>query len=68
VKAIGSIYLSWRMGKGFPRRIVGVIKRNTTDGVRFKYIKKGVAEAEKDGFIPYIEFPDIDKEYSENGL
>lgn len=68
MKAIGTIYLSWRKGKGFPRKVVGVIKRNTTDGVRFKYIKKSVVEAEKDGFTPYIDFPDIEKEYSENVL
>ena len=48
--------------------IVGVIKRNNTDGVRFKYIKKGVEEAENNGFTPYIDFPDINKEYTENVL
>lgn len=68
MKAIGTIYLSWRKGKGFPRKIVGVIKRNTSDGVRFKYIKKGVEEAEKEGFTPYTDFPDTNKEYTENVL
>jgi len=38
MKAIGNIYLTWRKGKGHSRIIVGVIKRNKTNGVRFKYI------------------------------
>jgi len=61
VKAIGTIYLAWRKGKGSRRKIVGVIKKNTTNGVRFSYIAKGVQEAEKEGFTPYIDFPDISR-------
>lgn len=68
VKAIGNIYLVWRKGKGSRRNIVGVIKRNTSEGVRFTYILKGIAEAEKDGFTPYVDFPDVKLEYSENVL
>ena len=68
MKAIGSIYLAWRKGKGSRRKIVGIIKRNAINGVRFCYIKGGVAEAEKEGFTPYIEFPDVSKEYAENVL
>lgn len=68
VKAIGNIYLVWRKGKGSRRNIVGVIKRNATEGVRFTYILKGIAEAEKDGFTPYVDFPDVKLEYSENVL
>ena len=68
MKAIGTIYLAWRKGKGSRRKIVGVIKKNTTNGVRFSYIEKGVLEAEKEGFTPYIDFPDITKVYSENVL
>ena len=48
--------------------IVGVLKRNATLGVRFCYIQKGIEAAKKDGFSPYTEFPDVDKEYSENVL
>ena len=47
---------------------MGVLKRNATLGVRFSYIKKGVEKAKKDGFSPYTEFPDFDKEYTENVL
>ncbi len=68
MKEIGHIYLSWREGLGKRRHIVGVLKRNATLGVRFSYIKKGVDTAKKDGFSPYTEFPDFDKEYTENVL
>lgn len=54
------------MGKG--RHIVGVIRRNVTEGVRFQYIREGVEEAKKDGFSAYTEFPDINKEYKDNVL
>lgn len=68
MKEIGHIYLSWREGLGRRRHIVGVLKRNSTLGVRFSYFKKGVTSASKDGFSPYTEFPDLDKEYTENVL
>ncbi len=68
MKEIGHIYLSWKEGLGKRRHIVGVLKRNATLGVRFSYIKKAVEAAEKDGFSPYTEFPDFDKEYTENVL
>ncbi len=68
MKEIGHIYLSWREGLGKRRHIVGVLKRNATLGVRFSYIKDGVEAAKKDGFSPYTEFPDFDKEYTENVL
>jgi len=68
VKAIGSIYLAWRKGKGSRRKIVGVIKKNVNEGVSFRYINKGVEEAQSDGFTPYIDFPDTAKIYSENVL
>ncbi len=68
MKEIGYIYLSWREGLGKRRHIVGVLKRNAMLGVRFSYIKKGVEIAKEDGFSPYTEFPDFDKEYTENVL
>lgn len=68
MKAIGSIYLSWRKGKGSRRKIVGLIKKNATSGVRFSYLQKGVLEAQKEGFTPYTDFPDTTKVYSENVL
>lgn len=68
MKAISTIYLVWRKGKGSRRQIVGRIKRNSTEGVRFEYILGGVKEAQKKGFTPYIDFPDINKIYKENVL
>lgn len=68
MKEIGHLYLSWRVGLGKRRHIVGVLKRNSTTGVRFSYIKKGIEAAKEDGFSPYTEFPDFDKEYNENVL
>lgn len=68
MKALGNIYLTWRKGKGYRRKIIGVIKKNATDGVRFNYLLKGVEEAQKDGFTPYIDFPDTSKVYTENVL
>ncbi len=68
MKEIGHIYLSWREGLGKRRHVVGVLKRNASLGVRFSYIQKGVDVAKKDGFSPYTEFPDFDKEYTNNVL
>ncbi len=66
MKEIGHIYLSWREGQGKRRHIVGVLKRNATQGVRFSYIPEGVDAAKKDGFSPYTEFPEFGKEYFSN--
>lgn len=68
MKEIGHIYLSWREGLGKRRHIVGVLKKNATQGVRFEYLPKGVEAAEKDGFSPYTEFPDLGKIYNGNVL
>jgi hypothetical protein len=67
-KEIGHIYLSWRQGFGTSRYIVGIIKKSATEGVRFSYISKGVEDAKKDGFTPYTEFPDTEKEYKDGVL
>jgi len=68
VKAIANIYLAWRKGKGSRRKIVGVIKKNATEGVRFNYLSNGVEEAQKEGFTPYVDFPDTSKVYTDNVL
>lgn len=68
MKAIGKIYLAWRKGKGSRRIVVGVMDKNTTDGVRFRYFEDGVQKAMAEGFTPYIDFPDIKKRYAENVL
>ncbi len=66
MKEIGHLYLCWRKGQGERRYIVGVLKKNATEGVRFEYLKDGVEAAKKEGFAPYPEFPDLNKRYSEN--
>ena len=68
MKEIGHIFLAWREGAGKRRHIVGVLKRNSTQGVRFSYILEGVDTAKKDGFSTYTEFPDVSKEYKDNVL
>jgi hypothetical protein len=67
-RTIGNIYLAWRKGVGTRRYIVGVIKRNATEGVRFVYQRESLEKAQADGFVPYTEFPYTDKEYSEGVL
>ncbi len=66
MKAIGNIYLAWRIGRGTRRIIVGVIKKNATLGNYFTYIENGVEEARKLGFSSYEGFPDLEKEYTKN--
>lgn len=68
MRSVGNIYLSWRKSKGFRRIIVGVIRRDSALGVQFRYLKRGVEAARKDGFTCYTDFPDISKVYSENVL
>ncbi|GAB3202212.1 hypothetical protein ABID22_003815 [Pontibacter aydingkolensis] len=68
MKGIGNIYLSWRKGQGQRRYIVGVIKSNVTEGVRFQYLQEGVEKAKADGFLPYTEFPNLNQTYTENVL
>jgi hypothetical protein len=67
-REIGNIYLSWRKGPGSRRYLVGRLKRNHTQGVKFEYLKEEASKAQKEGFVPYTEFPDIDSEYNKNVL
>jgi hypothetical protein len=68
MKEFGNIYLIWRSGSGKSRHVVGVIKHNYNDGIRFHYIKENLDSAIKEGFHPYTEFPELDREYSNNVL
>ncbi len=68
MKSIGNIYLCWRKGQSHRRHLVGIIRRNATEGVRFSYIKKNIQAAIQDGFSPYTEFPDVGKKYTDNVL
>ena len=66
-KGIAHIYLAWRKGAGYPRIVIGVIKRNAF-GVSFSYIKEGLEFARKDGFVTYTDFPKEDITYKEGVL
>ena len=68
MKSIGNISLVWRTGKGGRRHIVGIIKSNVTEAVRFEYIKENIAAAKRDGFSPYVDFPDIEIIYTNDVL
>ena len=68
MKSIHKIYLTWRKGRGCRRHIVGIIKKNSTKGICFEYIKENIPSAKKDGFVSYVDFPEIDKVYEENVL
>lgn len=66
---IREIYLCWRKGPGHRRKLVGILKRTSTDGITFRYLKEGVEEAQKEGFSSYPGFPvDFTKTYAENDL
>ncbi|HFK5575350.1 hypothetical protein M2T28_03805 [Elizabethkingia miricola] len=67
-KIIKNIYLTWRTGKGGRRIPIGRIKKNSTEGITFSYLKRNVEEAQKKGFVLFEGFPDIDKIYSSNVL
>ncbi len=62
------IYLSWRKGQGFRRHIVGLLHQNNEGNFVFEYKKDSVSKAKEEGFSPYIEFPDIEKQYNGNVL
>jgi hypothetical protein len=68
MKYFGNIYLSWRRGIGQRRYIVGVIKKNSTQGVVFAYLPKGVKDASYEGFTRYTEFPDTTQVYTNHVL
>ncbi|MBL1278768.1 MAG: hypothetical protein COA33_000725 [Fluviicola sp.] len=66
MRTIGNIYLTWRKGKGERRILIGVIRRNKTEGTRFSYLKEGVEKARTLGFSVYEGFPDTTKSYTKN--
>ncbi|MDR0574739.1 MAG: hypothetical protein LBG96_12040 [Tannerella sp.] len=67
MKSLGNIYLAWRRATGERRHRVGIIRRNSTQGVRFRYLVSQ-KEAANIGFMPYTGFPDLSREYTENVL
>jgi len=65
---IKQIYLIWRRGRNDSRIKVGVITKNQTEGVKFKYIPSGVKDAIEKGFNMYPDFPNPDLVYKNNVL
>lgn len=66
---VRTIYLSWRKGKGGRRKLVGILKRTSTNGITFRYLKEGVKDAESEGFKEYPGFPlDFATVYREDDL
>lgn len=68
MKEFDKLYLSWRKGQGSRRHIVGVLEHASDGRFVFTYDRPSVEKAEKDGFAPYTEFPDIEKSYNGNAL
>ncbi len=68
MKEFGHIFLSWRQGSGHRRHIVGVLKKAASKGVSFQYLQENIEKAREQGFVPYTEFPEIEKIYTENVL
>lgn len=60
------IYLAWRKGKGSRRHIVGILERQADNNVSFKYLPETRNLVKTEGFIPYFEFPDLEKTYEHN--
>lgn len=65
---IKQIYLIWRRGRNDSRIKVGVITKNQTEGVKFKYIPSGVKDAIEKGFNMYPDFPNPGIVYKNNVL
>ncbi len=60
------IYVTWRKGSGTRRHIIGVLQK-TTDGKNIFNYDPSVEELQtKEGFTPYTEFQDINKQYNGN--
>jgi hypothetical protein len=68
MKEFGHIVLSWRQGSGHRRHLVGILKKSASKGVSFQYIQENTDKAKEQGFVPYTEFPEIDKIYTDNVL
>ncbi len=68
MREFDKIFLSWRTGPGSARLIVGVIQKLLDDTMIFKYDVEESECAKKEGFLPYTEFPDVNKIYNGNVL
>ena len=60
------IYLVWKKGVGYERHAVGILEKNHDGKHSFKYLPEAIALQDSEGFSPYTEFPDLNKEYNGN--
>ena len=60
------ILLVWRKGSGSRREAVGEILHRADNSFIFKYYPNTIELKETEGFTPYTEFQDLNKEYSGN--
>ena len=63
---IKCIYMVWRRGRSDRRIKVGLVKRNQTEGITFRYIEEGVKKAMLKGFNMYPDFPSPNEVYQTN--
>lgn len=68
MKEFDKIFLSWRKGQGERRHIVGTLEESPDYKYVFTYDRHGIDKAQKEGFTPYTEFPEINKIYNGNVL
>lgn len=64
---IKNITLVWRSGRSHSRIPVAIVKSNVF-GTTFKYLKEGVEQAKKEGFVCFPDFPDTKEVHDENVL
>lgn len=65
---IKHIYVVWRRGRSERRIKVGLITKNQTEGVTFRYLEEGLKKAIPEGFTMYPDFPDTKITYKQNVL
>ena len=58
----------WRRGRSGRRIKVGLITKNQTEGVVFRYLTEGLKEAMSEGFTMYPDFPNTETIYKQNVL
>lgn len=60
------IFLVWRKGAGSRRHAVGILEKKQDGKPVFKYLPQTEKLQLEEGFTPYTEFQDLDKEYNGN--
>ena len=63
---IREIIVTWRKGRGSRRIPIGIVRKNETEGMSFRYIPEGVEQAKTDGFVCYPDFTDTSRVYNQN--